>query len=386
MATTEYQTGYKPTSPVGYKPLDKRKGAGKYSVQVDTAHVFQVLLFNFDIDGTKLKDPGHTQILQKKVLPLLRSGWTGSVLGLASTTGDRTYDLKLSQTRATEVSGYLVKELMKLGGDPWRIQAVNYQGKDAALKAGRADNKEEDEWRGAVVRVWDELVPPTAQDIAHGMDISELTGANSLAISIPINPAEGIRGGIEILNGIFLAGDIVGITEITEIAAAGTMTFGLLAVAPILLAVADVLALPLIFASADRLASFNGRIQGEADAIQDMADQYSDAGLDRIPLSQWPAVQVPTPHVPDSAMPNDSAQAWRNGQAVGRRDAVQAVIDLEQNPRPVTLKSGKTIKLTGRLWLRALSKTFKDNAGIEVVIIPVNEELKKENQKWPVHK
>jgi hypothetical protein len=91
-------------------------------------------------------------------------------------------------------------------------------------------------------------------------------------------------------------------------------------------------------------------------------------------------VTVPVIHVPNNAMPSAFEQAWRSGQATGRNNAVKAVINLEQNPRPIELKSGDHIRLTGRVWLRSLSIAFKDNAGVEVVVTPANEELRKKGK------
>jgi hypothetical protein len=62
----------------------------------------------------------------------------------------------------------------------------------------------------------------------------------------------------------------------------------------------------------------------------------------------------------------------------GLMRSVQKILDLEQNPKPVTLPgSGKHIRISARLWLRNVSKAYKDNAGVEMVIKPANEDLKK---------
>jgi hypothetical protein len=50
---------------------------------------------------------------------------------------------------------------------------------------------------------------------------------------------------------------------------------------------------------------------------------------------------------------------------------------LDALTKPVTLPgSGKHIRISGRLWLRNVSKAYKDNAGVEMVIKPANEDLK----------
>ena len=65
----------------------------------------------------------------------------------------------------------------------------------------------------------------------------------------------------------------------------------------------------------------------------------------------------------------------------GCLSAIRKVVDLETNPKPITLPSGKHIRLNGREWLRALSKAYKDNAGIEIVIKPANAELAKQGKR-----
>jgi hypothetical protein len=131
-----------------------------------------------------------------------------------------------------------------------------------------------------------------------------------------------------------------------------------------------IVAMPLMWANIDQLAETNGEIQGAADAIQDMADQFKDERLAKTPMSKWPSIQVPAAHLPTNPQPTVSQQAWRTGQITGRNNAVKAVADLEKNPNPQTLPDGKHIRVSGRLWLRAISAAFRDNAGVEVIIKP----------------
>jgi hypothetical protein len=142
-----------------------------------------------------------------------------------------------------------------------------------------------------------------------------------------------------------------------------------------------IVTMPIIWAKTDELVKTNGQIQGGADAIQDMADQYSDDKLDHTPYSKWPAVKAPAPHLPENPQPTVSQEAWRAGQVSGLKNIVKVVLDLEQNPKPATLKDGQHIRLSGRVWLRLLSKKYTDNVGVETVIKPANEELKKRGKK-----
>src|SRR5262249_36509628 len=75
--------------------------------------------------------------------------------------------------------------------------------------------------------------------------------------------------------------------------------------------IGSIVQMPLLWATTDAYANTNGQIQGAADAIQDMADQFSNDNLDRTPLSQWPAVKVPTPHFSNNPQPDATQEAWR---------------------------------------------------------------------------
>ena len=73
-------------------------------------------------------------------------------------------------------------------------------------------------------------------------------------------------------------------------------------------------------------------------------------------------------------------------QVAGLKDAVNLVLEKETNPKPVTLPAGQNIRVSGRLWLRAVSQKFKDQVGVELVIKPANAELKKRGKPpFPTH-
>jgi hypothetical protein len=65
---------------------------------------------------------------------------------------------------------------------------------------------------------------------------------------------------------------------------------------------------------------------------------------------------------------------------------VKAILDLEEDPQSFTLPDGKHVRFDGRTWLRTMSKAFKDNVGVETVIKPENEQLKKRGKPpFPTH-
>jgi len=340
----------------------KSTGPGKFFVKVDkTVEVVRAWLFNFDVDGATLKFPEHTNLLKQAIGPVIRDGGSIKLLGLASTTGTAEHDKQLGDRRMKEVENFRIHF-----GNRFKVHESRFGGKqmalafgDAHLKGGTRDNTESELWRAVVINAWNRGVPPPPP-LPNDVPFANSTWAND--VNKVMDVLSGSLGIIDTIADIF---DIAGVAAVTG---PGGLIVG---------AVGQILALPLIFATADALANTNGQIQGAADAIQDMADQFGGDDLDRIPLSKWPAVKVPTTHVPDNPRPNVSQEAWRAGQAIGLRNAVERVLKLEQNPKPVTLPDGKNIRINGRIWLRSISKAFKDNAGVEVVIKPANEDLKK---------
>jgi len=240
--------------------------------------------------------------------------------------------------------------------------------KKAKLQGGTDDNVESALWRAVVINAWNRALPPPAPP-GVGVTFNNSTWADTAGKVLDV--AGGLLGIID------LAVDIADLTAVRSATGVGGLVIGV---------IQDIVAMPLIWASTDALAETNGEIQEAADAIQDMADQFSDDKLEKTPVSQWPAVKVPDLHTPANPKPNAFQEVWRSGQSQGRQKAAQQVIDLEQNPKLITLPDGKNIRMSGRLWLRVVPKAFKDNAGVEIVIKPANEELRKRGRPpFPTH-
>lgn len=341
-------------------------GRGKYFLKVDPlTKVVRVWIYNFDIEGFRLKKD-HTDVLDAAVCPLLRDGGNVKMLGLASTTGQARFDAQLSQHRMDETLVHIQGSV----GSRFRVSKEIAFGKDMALAfgtakmtGGTADNTESEIWRAVVLNAWNRDTPPPPP---VGVDVP--MNNNSWATDVG-QTIDKVSFGLGIIDLIADLGEIEAVAGVTGPA-------GL-----ILGCIQSIIAMPLMWLSADATANVNGQIQGACDAIQDMADQFSGNGLDRTPLSRWPAVKAPTPHTSANPQPTVSQQAWSAGQMKGCIAATQKVVDLETNPKPITLPDGKHIRLSGRLWLRALSKTYNDNAGIEIVTKPANEELRKQGKR-----
>jgi hypothetical protein len=347
----------------------RKTGPGKVTAKIDsTTEVIRGWLYNFDIAGHNLKLE-HTDFLDKIGL-LIQTGGAIKVLGLASTTGATSFDQTLSEDREKEVVKYLHTKF----GASFLVAKELAFGKNMALAfntahlaGGTKDFTEDERWRAVVINAWNrhELPPPPAgSDIPFNNSTwSETLGKTLDRISIAL-------GLIDL---------IADIAELSSLAAF-TGPAGL-----VLSVIQTILAMPITWATADALAETNGEIQGAADAIQDMADQFGSVA-DNVPVSQWPAVKVPELHLASNPQPNMFQQAWRNGQSKGRISAVQRVLDLEKNPKTITLPNKKIIKMSGRLWLKVVSKAFGDNAAVEIVIKPVNEELRKRGKPpFPTH-
>ena len=70
----------------------------------------------------------------------------------------------------------------------------------------------------------------------------------------------------------------------------------------------------LLFKDVDELTEKNGKLEGFWDAMQSMADQYSEPALSTRGLRQWPALVEPVPR-PAGPMDGDglATRHWMEG-------------------------------------------------------------------------
>jgi len=344
-------------------------GPGKAFIKVDPiTGVIRVWLFNFDVDGSRVKEE-HSKMLASSVALAIRDSGSAKFLGLASTTANDAHNKKLAEDRIDAV----VADLRRQVGGKFKVTRSVAIGEvmakaflDANLKGGTKDNTESDIWRGVVINAWnrrgDPIVPPK---VDFPIGDSSWTDTASKALDI--------TGGV--LGFVDFAVDLAGLT------AAATVT-GVLGLG--VSSLQAIVAMPVIFIVSDDKARYNGKIQGAADALQDCADQYKEAFLDFTVLSKWPAIKVPEIHGQRNPHASQSQNAWRDGQLLGRQEIVSMLLKMEQNPKPSLQPDGKTLRITGRLWLHLISKIHKDNVGVEFVIKPTNEVLKANEKKpWP---
>ena len=360
-------------------PISKATGPGKYSYKQNAPNDWTVLLFNYDIEGRTLKKE-HRDFLQTRIVPLLKAGCGASIFGDTSTTGSVAFNNDLGLARAKD----LLVNLRAWAGVSFAIGLLDSRGKAMALKITGRDNTEDETWRSVWMRVWDRGHPPP--DLGNGTINPHINPDIALA-----SPAIGsLSSALDIIGGVVNVVDL-GLelaADYTAIAAAvtvGGVTFlGGFALA----IVSTIIGMPVIWASTDAIAEFNGRVQGYADAMQDMAEQYQDPTLDRKPVRRWPAIAQPTPHIFRAIPITTSEQFWRKGQRKGCDEAYMDVLKLELNPVETDIPIGgrpRKIKVNGKLALRALWVSTGGNAGVKIVT-QVNEALKKQGKPpFPTH-
>src|SRR5262249_22866588 len=147
--------------------------------------------------------------------------------------------------------------------------------------------------------------------------------------------------------------------------------------------VGGIVGLPALWASVDALAEANGKMQGYADAMQDMAAGFSDASLDRKRMRDWPAIPEPQPHILTPAT-SVSQQFWHKGQRWGCTQARLDILQVEAHPvqMDAKMKDGSTrkVKVNGKLMLRAAWVSTKGEVSV-AVIKKFNEQLEKAGKK-----
>lgn len=352
-------------------------GRGSYAYNRNADGDVTVKLSNFDIDGYGVKED-HKQILRGIVLEILKGGGSVAILGHASTTGDATHDHVLSEERAGEVLKFLRAE----GGNGFFVNTIDGRGKATALAMTGKDNTEDANWRTVWVRVWSKKNPPP--------DIG--TKLINPGVPLPKDPfISSFSDDLGLVSGVLSLIDLGIDIAATYSAAAGLATAGIITGVGglVLTVVGGIIALPALWASVDALAEANGKMQGYADAMQDMADAFKDDALDRKPVRDWPAIPAPQPHIFSSAQPTVTQQAWHRGQRWGCNQARIDVLKVQAEPIEIDakLKNGGTrkMKINGKIMLRAAWVSTKGDVGPAVMKI-FNERLEKAGKPhFPTH-
>ena len=171
-----------------------------------------------------------------------------------------------------------------------------------------------------------------------------------------------------------------------------------------------ILALPLAWAAADRLARFNGACSGFWNAMQDMADPFKDDALDSlititvspagdiVPVQPgnttpvvWPPIPTPSPHISvlDENKITESERVNRAAEREGCQKAYDYIMGLERSPKLITwTQKGHNFKTTatGKVMLRLLYKAAKGKGVAGLIREQINAEQRKRGQsEWPAH-
>lgn len=137
-------------------------------------------LANFDIGSAHIK-PQHSSHLQSIVAPVLRSGGSVRLIGLASRTATNQFNLQLSNERANAVLACL----RTAAGPTFAVASSVGQGEEAAAVAGIADGVEHPNWRAVIVRYWDRPVPPPPPERHIQSPVRLITRITQYNVPIP---------------------------------------------------------------------------------------------------------------------------------------------------------------------------------------------------------
>ena len=332
------------------------------------SHPPGILLYNFDVDAARLK-PEHEKVLRADVAPTLRSGGSLSIIGLASRSGRARHNEDLSLRRARAVLAYLQRVIP----ERFAVQTVRGFGERKAAAEGYRDGVEDERFRSVLVLLSRTPTPPKTPDVIQLDDMSA-----------PLAPGDGVLDtlgkvldfagfGIDLL-GLFASGVTIGILE---------------ALSPVLGIVSAGLALPAAWLGGDRLARFNGFCQGFWNAMQDMANGFSDPSLQTRPENQWPAVRVPRAHPSADPIANEAQRAWRAGEEAGCRHAYETILSMERTPAVHTVMlNGRRVKVraSGRLYLALLYRAHGREVA-RAIRAGFNRRLREQGRSdWPLYK
>jgi hypothetical protein len=116
------------------------------------------LIFNFDIDGDKLKSEHHT-FLRRNVVSELKAGASIAIQGITDTTGSDEHNIALSDRRVANVLEFLRKE------SPNNFTLIGSAGHGEALArgAGIKNNTNDETFRGVIIQIQKASPKPTPQ-------------------------------------------------------------------------------------------------------------------------------------------------------------------------------------------------------------------------------
>lgn len=374
-----------PYPKAGQSASQSRTSDGKAEkLRGDEVTEIEVLLYDYESGKPNVKS-AHIACMLSKVMPLLNKGGSLTVIGMASMFGNEASNKTLSEQRARQVLSFLNQRAGTVLRARLVKASVSGTGTDTAKKQLEAPGSDNERYRSVYIHAWIKKDPPDLPKpdtkLPDGDEfLKSITGTD-----IP-QPDQGVLGGI---GGLDLAGRTFdGLGAVGTVVDLGAQIAGSVAAATVasllsagLGIVSTVLGLFDSWANAYDPAKFNGKCQGFWDAMQDMADQYKSPSLDTTPLSSWPALKKPVPHVGKGPAAFQSEGVWREGQTAGCDGAYTAILGMENNPKDLKVKlAGKEEKMTGRIFLRLLSRS-KGNQVDQYFFNYINGMLKQAGKK-----
>jgi hypothetical protein len=137
-------------------------------------------------------------------------------------------------------------------------------------------------------------------------------------------------------------------------------------------AVSGPLALGLAWYEVDEINRFQGRVEGFANAMQDMANGYSDASLNELHYNDLPPRPAPRPHSDLGTRTGLLAELFRRGEQEGLNEAVRCVDNLKNRPQTIELTDDNdqavgSVEMDDRLYLLLLRRRFGDRVRRNVI-------------------
>lgn len=117
-----------------------------------------VLIFNFDIDGDKLKIE-HQTFLRRNVVAELKAGASIAIQGITDTTGSDEYNIALSNRRVANTLEFLRKEVP----NNFTLLGSSGHGEALARGAGIKNDTSDETFRGVIVQIQKAAPKPAPQ-------------------------------------------------------------------------------------------------------------------------------------------------------------------------------------------------------------------------------
>jgi hypothetical protein len=313
----------------------KHTGPGQIE---QTEHPSRLMLFNFDIDGARLK-PEHERALRTAVIPKLQTGGSVSIVGLASRTGGHHHNQRISDQRADNVrrflrgevpEGFAIRQYLAFGDRKARLDGVPRGTEDeryrcVLLYPATGPSPPVPKIDNATVR---EVIPDISSDGGILDSIGQILDVSSGLASLLNVVLDAIL--------VDLAGTVLGV-------------------------ISTIIGLPAAWLSGNAVAERNAKRQGFAKAIDAMSEPFD--GND---AAKWPP--VPPHPIPKFSQPDQfvtlAERSARTGLRQGYELAWSLIMQLEKSPKIVDAKlKGKAIKIkvSGRMFLWLMRRAYGED-------------------------